>query len=88
MATRLTATHASRHFSALLNRVRYQRETLVITRGDEPVAEIRPVPHQGLDLAGLFALLAAIESPDEGFAADLDAVQAAQGSPPGDPWAS
>jgi antitoxin (DNA-binding transcriptional repressor) of toxin-antitoxin stability system len=43
MSKRVRAAAAGRNFSDLLNRVAYGRETLVITRGAEPLAEIRPL---------------------------------------------
>lgn len=90
MTQRLTATQASRQLSDLLNRVRYQQESFIVTRGDEPIAEIRPVMSERAmpDLRALVRLLERSRMPDEGFAADLEAVQASQSAPPEDPWGS
>lgn len=46
----LTATEASRRFSDLLDAIE-AGETVTITRGNQPVAEIRPAPRRlGKDL--------------------------------------
>ncbi len=90
MTQRLTATQASRAFSEILNRVRYEGESFIVTRGDDPVAEIRPLPAAGASrtVSELVSLLIASRMPDEHMAEDLEAVQGAQGLTPEDPWAS
>lgn len=90
MTQRMNATQASRNFSELLNRVRYQRETVIVTRGDEPVAEIRPVPEHAPQptLARLLELLREPGHRDPAFADDLEAAQGARPSLPEDPWRS
>ena len=80
----MTATEASRHFSELLDAIE-GGETITITRGNRPVAEIGPARrHTGADLR---AALADIPPPDERFAADIaDALDllTVEGA---DPWA-
>lgn len=45
MATQtITTTEAARHFSDYLNRVAYRHEAFVLSRGNKPVAELRPLP--------------------------------------------
>lgn len=68
----ISATEASRRFSDLLDAIE-AGETVVVTRGRRPVAEIRPaVRRTGRDLR---TALDAFEPPDERFAADIaDAV--------------
>lgn len=39
---RLTSTEVQRNFAEVLNRVRYQGETVVVERGGEDVCEISP----------------------------------------------
>jgi antitoxin (DNA-binding transcriptional repressor) of toxin-antitoxin stability system len=39
---RLTSTEVQRNFADVLNRVRYQGETIVVERGGEEVCEISP----------------------------------------------
>jgi len=41
---RLTVTEMARNFSEYINRVSYQGERFLLTRGSRVVAEIRPVP--------------------------------------------
>lgn len=88
--TKLTVTQASRNFSDLLNRVRYQREHVVLTRGDEPIAELRPLPEPrpAPSLRSLATLLASLRMPDEAMAADLERIQAAVDRAPDSPWGS
>ena len=40
----VTATDFSRHFRAMLNRVEFQREELLIVRNNAPVARLVPGP--------------------------------------------
>lgn len=83
---RMSATEASRNFSALLNRVNAGEE-IEITRSGEPVAVIGP-PDAWL-VAGerLLDLLANAPSPDEEFADEVRQLRTTAG-PPGGPWPS
>jgi antitoxin (DNA-binding transcriptional repressor) of toxin-antitoxin stability system len=80
----MTATEASRRFSDLLDAIE-RGETITITRGHHPVAEIRPARRRtGADLR---AALAGLPPPDDRFAADIAdalALLTAEGT---DPWA-
>jgi prevent-host-death family protein len=79
MGVRVTATEAARRFSDLLNRVRYGRETFVVMRGGEEVAQIAPAaPAPHVTLGELIDLLRRVPRPDPGFADDLEAIQASQ----------
>ena len=75
----LSVTEAARHFAAYVDRVVRRGESLVLVRGNEPVAELRPLP-VGNRLAELPALLASLPhlAPDEAaqFADDIDAARA------------
>jgi antitoxin (DNA-binding transcriptional repressor) of toxin-antitoxin stability system len=52
----MTATEASRGFSALLDRVEHDHETILIQRDDRTVARIQPEPeHTGAALMDFFA---------------------------------
>lgn len=76
MSHRVTATEAARQFSELLNRVRYEEETFVITRGGEEVGQLSPAtPERPMTLRGLFDILNRETSPDPDFADDLEALQ-------------
>jgi hypothetical protein len=81
MSERVTATEAARHFSDLLNRVRYERATFVIVRGREEMGQLTPVaaPASGpLSLRALLELLREAGRPDDQFADDLGEIQASQ----------
>jgi prevent-host-death family protein len=64
----ITATEASRRFSDLLDAIE-RGETITITRGHHPVAEIGPARRRtGADLR---AALAGIDPPDDRFAENI-----------------
>jgi prevent-host-death family protein len=64
----VTATEASRRFSDLLDAIE-AGESVTVTRGNRPIAEIRPAARRtGRDLR---AALAGIAPPDDRFAADI-----------------
>lgn len=79
----ITATEASRRFSDLLDAVE-AGESVTVTRGNRPIAEIRPARrHTGRDLR---TALADIPPPDERFVADVSAAMAAVRQEVPDPW--
>ena len=81
----LTATHASRGFSELLDRVE-QGETVRITRAGRVVAELRPVvPATG---RALREALAHAPGLDDGFEADIAAATSLLTTDASDPWPS
>lgn len=88
----LTATEASRSFSAVLDEAE-RGETFVVTRGGEAVASIGPAPQA--NRASVLAFLeahrarVAVDDPaDEDFAqAVADARQQSREGVDGDPWA-
>jgi antitoxin (DNA-binding transcriptional repressor) of toxin-antitoxin stability system len=60
----VTATEASRNFTDLLDTIE-RGETIIVTRGHRPIAEIRPIcRHTGADLR---AALDGIEPPDDRY---------------------
>ncbi|GAA0964062.1 hypothetical protein GCM10009555_000370 [Acrocarpospora macrocephala] len=80
----MTATEASRNFSDLLDAIE-RGETVTITRGHHPVAEIRPASRRtGADLR---AALADIPPPDERFTEDIAAALELVVTEEADPWA-
>lgn len=80
----MTATEASRKFSDLLDAIE-RGETVTITRGHHPVAEIGPARRRtGADLR---AALADIEPPDDRFADDINSAVALLTTEESDPWA-
>ena len=64
----LTATEASRQFSTLLDSIE-AGNVVVVTRGNRPIAEIRPVTHHTEQ--DLRTALEEIPPPDEKFIADV-----------------
>jgi antitoxin (DNA-binding transcriptional repressor) of toxin-antitoxin stability system len=80
----MTATEASRNFSALLDAIE-RGETVTITRGHHAVAEMRPARERtGADLR---AALADIPPPDGNFARDIADAIGMISSEEADPWA-
>ncbi len=80
----ITATEASRRFSDLLDAIE-AGDTVTVTRGNRPIAEIRPASRRtGRDLR---AALAGIEPPDDRFAADIAGAVENLIHEERDPWA-
>ncbi len=52
MPPTLTVTEMARRFAEYINRVAYRGERFILTRGNKPIAEIRPLPRgvKGSDL--------------------------------------
>jgi prevent-host-death family protein len=89
MATRVTATEASRRLSDFLNRARYRGETFVIVRNGEEVGRLVPPPAGPRPtLRDLASLVRELPAPDDRFSADLERIRAEQPEAPGDPWES
>ena len=79
METRITATQLAKSLSDVLNRVLYRHEKFLIERGGALVATLAPAgPITGLNLEQLAARLRDIPMPGDGFADDLEAIQASQ----------
>jgi antitoxin (DNA-binding transcriptional repressor) of toxin-antitoxin stability system len=92
MRTYPSVTQVARHFADYINRVAYGREQFVLLRGNQAVAELRPVP-AGRRLGELPDLLKSLPRLDEEEAAEMAAdVERARselaGHPLHDPWAS
>ncbi|MDG4823850.1 type II toxin-antitoxin system prevent-host-death family antitoxin [Asanoa sp. WMMD1127] len=78
----MTATEAARNFSGLLDAIECG-ETVIITRHNDPVAEIGPARRRtGADLR---TALADIPAPDERFEDDIAAAVASLEPERGDP---
>jgi prevent-host-death family protein len=79
----MTATEASRRFSDLLDLIE-RGESVVVTRGNRPIAEIRPARRRtGKDLR---AALAETVAPDERFEKDITEAVALLTADGTDPW--
>ncbi|HTE84862.1 MAG TPA: hypothetical protein VK821_09015 [Dehalococcoidia bacterium] len=82
MESTITATHLAKHLSDVPNRVRYRGEEFNIERNGETVARLVPSGSPtGATLADLAKRLAQIEWPDEGYAADVEAMRALMNTP-------
>lgn len=83
----VSATEASRNFSAMLDSAEHG-ETILVTRGGEPVATIAPAPRaNGAALLELFARYAATPVDDDAFAETVARVRdAARADLDSDPW--
>ncbi len=90
MADRIiTATELARTLSDTLIRVQYRGERFTIERNGDPVASLVPAKAPGLiTLSELAAQLWDLTLPGDGFADDLEAIQAAQDLPPSPQWSS
>jgi len=86
MKSHISATHAARHFSDLLNRVRYRREKFVVERGGEPVCEIIPARPLARTVADLVRLLRSIPKPDKEYWDTLEDITTHQPPLPPSLW--
>ena len=87
MAESVTATEASRRFSSVLDRVRFDSESFDIVRNGEVVARIVPPERRRSSIAALLEALDAAGSMGADFADDLEAVKRDQ-PPLDDAWTS
>lgn len=87
MKFKISASKAVRQFGDCLARVKYRGDRFVITKNDEPVAELAPVA--GVRRGTLGDVLEVLRNhrPDSGFADDLEAIGRAD-RPLKDPWES
>ena len=87
--TTITSTTLSRSTSEILNRVIYRGERFIVQRGGKIVARIEPaVPSDPISLEELARRLAGTPMPMEGFADDLEKIQAEQTVEGEPPWPS
>ena len=88
MVTRITATQLAKSLSDILNRIRYRGERFLVERNGEAVASLGPAPPTaGITARQLVSRLKDVSMPGDGFADDLEAIQASQprvGAPPWD----
>lgn len=81
MKLEISSTDAVRHFGDCLARIKYRGDTFVITRNDEPVAEL--IPASGSRRATWVEVEQAVAGLplDPGFASDLEKVNASDQIP-------
>jgi prevent-host-death family protein len=78
--TTITATELSKHLSDVLNRVKYRGERFVVQRNGETIATLAPASEKpGITAKELVARIGNLHMPGDGFADDLEAIQAEQG---------
>lgn len=92
MMNRISATHAARNFSDLMNRVRYQGASFEIERGSEIIARIIPAgpaaPLRIADLDERWAQLPHLD-PEDAALLEADLVEIRQTTAlPDSPWGS
>ena len=79
MDTRISATELAKGLSDVLNRIRYRGERFVIERNGQAIATLAPLEEKRtLTLGEFVELLDSLPKPDDGFADDLEAIQAEQ----------
>jgi len=85
-ATIISTTEAARHLGDYLGRVKHKGEHFVLTKNDQPIADLSPA--KGSHRATWMEVSAAVERlpRDPSFADDLEKVNEAD-QPGGNPWA-
>ena len=88
MGTTISATEAVRHFSELLNSIKYRGDQFTIIRGGKPAAALVPVestvPEKKLGrLKAIFKTLPQLDRRDETFSDDVMAGVSSQPALPG-----
>lgn len=86
----ISTTELARNLATTIDRVRFQRRALAITKGKRTVALLRPAPQGGFPVAELGRMLAELPGLDgdaANLARDITRVRTAA-TLPGDPWAS
>lgn len=92
MRSDISATEAVKHFSELLNNIKYRGDRYTIIRGGKPAAALVPVDEAGSprhmgDLKGIFQTLPRLDPDDINFADDvLGAVKAQPPLPEDTVW--
>ncbi len=90
MANTLTVTEMARKFAEYINRVTYRGESFILTKGNKPVAEIRPLKKglTGAELLEVFKSLPHLTPEEaEDFGRDIDKAREEMNKlPVRDPW--
>ena len=89
MPPTLTVTELSRKLTEYINRVLYRGERFVLTRGNKPVAEIRPIRSAPKlsELPAIYASMRHLSREDaEDFAKDIEAARNSELMEDYDPW--
>lgn len=78
METTITTGDLADTLAEVLDRVETRGERFVVERNGERVATIAPPTSRGITLAALIAQVGDLGMPGDGFADDLEAIQASQ----------
>jgi len=85
METVISSTEASRHLGDYLARIKYKGERFILTRNDQPLAQLSPVAGSRTATWGAICEAMAGLPVDPGFADDFEAVNRAD-QPLKNPW--
>lgn len=89
MERRITATELARGLSEVLSRVSLRGEEFVIERHGRAIAVLAPIkPKDASTLSEIVGALKGLKLPGDGFADDLEAIQASQPQVGPSPWES
>jgi antitoxin (DNA-binding transcriptional repressor) of toxin-antitoxin stability system len=87
MRARISATELGRELAAILDRVRLERQSFLITQDGEAVATLEPLRAvRGTTWSTLAEALAELPEIDIDFAADLEEIQRNQPEVPAAMW--
>jgi len=85
MKTIITATEASRRMGDILRRVKNKGESFLLTKNNQPIAELRPVERSRRATWGEVVAAVNLLLVDPGFVEDLERVNRADRIPE-NPW--
>ena len=86
METKLSPVDLANDLSDILERVRGRGERFAIERDGETVAVLAPPPRMGITIEELIARVGDLKMPGDGFADDLEEIQASQGIATSPEW--
>jgi len=87
MKSTISATYASRHFSDILNRVRYRSEEFIIHRGGEKICRMVPIANpKKFTGADFLRVWQNAPKPDPEYWDDLEDIVKHQGPPQWPSW--
>ena len=84
--TTITSTEAARHLGDYLARVKHRGERFLLTKNDQPIAELSPAAGSRRATWGELVAATARLPRDPAFADDLESINLAD-QPPAHPWA-
>ena len=85
MKVQISSTEAVRRFGDCLARIRYRGDSFVITRNDQPIAELGPAEGSRRATWAEIKQVLAEHPADPDFAKDLESVNESD-QIPGNPW--